>query len=76
MLESKYWYAYEKFSSAIYILATGAGDVRSRLSDAYLGPLWVIRPEHLPEDLQKDLVWIKKQITKEPLAKVSLGLIY
>jgi len=64
MLEGKYWYAYEKFSSAIHTLATGAGDVRSRLNDAYLGPLWVIRPEHLPEDLQEDLIWIKNKITK------------
>jgi hypothetical protein len=64
MLEDKYWYAYEKFSRAIYTLATGAGDVRSRLHDVFFDPLLVIQPKHLPEDLREDFLWIKKKITK------------
>ena len=64
MLEDKYWYAYEKFSRAIYTLATGAGDVRSRLLDVFFDPLLVIQPMHLPDDLREDILWIKKKITK------------
>jgi hypothetical protein len=64
MLEDKYWYAYEKFSRAIYTLATGEGEVRSRLHDVFFDPLLVIEPKHLPEDLRGDFVWIKKSITK------------
>jgi len=64
MLEDKYWYAYEKFSRAIYTLATGAGDVRSRLLDVFFDPFLVIKPKHLPEDLREDFLWIKKSITK------------
>ena len=64
MLEDKYWYAYEKFSRAIYTLATGAGDVRSRLLYVFFDPLLVIQSKQLPEDLREDLIWIKKKITK------------
>jgi hypothetical protein len=64
MLKGNYWYAYEKFSRAIYILAIGAGDVRSRLLDAFQDPLLMITHKHLPEDLQEDFVWIEKNITK------------
>ena len=64
MLEDKYWYAYEKFSRAIYTLATGAGDVRSNLLDVFFDPLLVIQPKNLPDDLRADILWIKKKITK------------
>ena len=64
MLEDKYWYAYEKFSRAIYTLATGAGGVRSRLLDVFSDPLLVIQPKHLPDDLGEDILWINKKITK------------
>ena len=64
MLKDKYSYALEKFSSAIYILVTGAGDIRDRLRDAFLGPLLMITHEHLPIKLQEDFIWIKRNITK------------
>ncbi len=60
----RYSYASEKFSEAVYILATGRGDVRSRLLSAWEGPLWVLTPEHLPEKLRGDFLWIKKQLHK------------
>lgn len=64
MLEGNYWYAYEKFYRAIYILAIGAGDIRTRLLDVFLDPLLMITTNHFPEDLQEDFIWIKKNITK------------
>lgn len=60
----KYSYASEKFLHAVIILATGPGDVRSRLIHAWYGPLWVLSPEYLPKKLQKDFLWIKKQLHK------------
>jgi len=63
MLNGKHMYAYEKFSQAVHMLATGAGDIRSRLLHAWQGPLWVLDADkHLPEDLRKDFVWIKEQL--------------
>jgi len=60
----KYWYAHDKFSKAIYILATGAEDVRSRLLSVWQHSLRGLDDEQLPEDLRKDFVWIKKQLRK------------
>lgn len=63
MLNGKHMYAYEKFSQAVYTLATGAGDVRSRLLYAWQGPLYGLDADkHLPEDLREDFVWIKEQL--------------
>ena len=64
MYDSKYQYALEKFTSAIWTLATAPGDVRERLLAVFEGPLFAITPEHLPDDLRKDYEWIEKQITK------------
>ena len=60
----QYIYALEKFTLAVYILATGPGDVRSRLLNAWRGPLWVLTPDHLPEKLRDDFLWIKQQLHK------------
>jgi hypothetical protein len=57
-------YALEKFNRAIYTLATGRGDVRARLLDAFNGDLMMITPDHLPEKCKKDFRWVKKTITK------------
>jgi hypothetical protein len=64
MLKDKYSYALEKFSYAIYILATGAEDIRERLRDTFIGPLLMINHGHLPINLQEDFSWIKRNITK------------
>lgn len=60
----KYWYAHDKFSKAIYILATGSEDVRSRLLAVWQHSLRGLADEQLPEDLRKNFVWIKKQLHK------------
>jgi len=60
----KYWYAHDKFSKAIYILATGSGDVRSRLLHVWQHSLRGLDDAQLPEDLRKDFIWIKKRLHK------------
>ena len=64
MYDSKYQCALEKFTSAIWTLATAPGDVRERLLMVFQSPLLLITPEHLPDDLREDYEWIQQQITK------------
>jgi hypothetical protein len=56
-------YAYEKLSQAVFLLATGEGDVRSRLRAAYL-EFSAVLPDSLPENLQEDFEWIRSELTK------------
>jgi len=58
-----YNYALEKFTKAVYSLATGPGDVRSRLWDAYMD-FHAVREKNIPEQLRKDFDWIMKMLTK------------
>ena len=58
-----YQYALEKMSNAVRILATGAGDARSRLSNAYMAFVF-LKIEGFPPDLQADYLWIQKELTK------------
>lgn len=62
-MNPNYFYAYEKFSDALYSLATGPYDVRQRLRSAY----WHLRPvnkKHLPEHLHDDYQWVLNQLTR------------
>lgn len=56
-------YAHQLLSQTVDLLATGAGDVRSRLLEAYsvFNPL---TPEHFPEPLRKDFEWVMKKLAK------------
>jgi len=47
----------------MYSLATGRGDVRSRLETAYRR-FWVLTEENFPEEFRDDWKWIKNQLTK------------
>jgi GNAT superfamily N-acetyltransferase len=60
----KHWYAHDKFRKAIYILATCAEDVRTGLLHAWQDSLRGLNDDNLPDDLQKDFIWIKKQLHK------------
>ena len=60
----RYSYASEKFSRAIYSLATGRADVRKRLLSVFGDDLLLITIEHLPEKLRQEYQWIVKQVTK------------
>lgn len=68
MLDSKYFYAREKFVEAVRILAVGRGDVRERLNVVFSGPLYPITAEHLPPDLQEDYKWLLKRLSKFTVA--------
>ncbi len=61
---SKYTYAYQKFSAAVESLATGPGDVRSRLLTVFSGWLNTITEDHLPESLREDWRYVEKSIRK------------
>jgi len=59
-----YFYAHQKFSEAIYCLAVGGGDVRSRLLVVFNGPLYPIFEEHLPKEHHGEWLWVRKEIVK------------
>lgn len=61
-------YAFGKISSACYELATGEGDIKQRLLSAS-DKFWAVSPEMLPLEIQKDFVWVKKELTKFPAIK-------
>jgi hypothetical protein len=50
---------------AVEALATGKGDVRSRLESAGLH-LVALAPPHLPPAVRDDFAWIIKQLTRFP----------
>lgn len=59
-------YAKEKFGTAIYSLATGRGDIRERLFDAYL-KFHTLNEDDFPADLKSE--WESLQslfVVKEP----------
>ena len=56
------YYVREKFFDAVRILATGPGDVRSRLLTAWRGPLYVITEDKLPIKHKDDFKWIVCQL--------------
>lgn len=58
-----YRYAREKLFSAIQVLATLPGDVRSRLLSAYAG-FHPVKEDDFPDKLKKDWRWIEKSLTK------------
>lgn len=61
---SKVRYAAGKFRQAVRILATGPGDVRSRLLDAY-GVFYIVRVADLPDEVQEDYRWIQQKLTSQ-----------
>lgn len=56
-------YINSKLYSAVYVLATGEGDVRSRLADAYRFIL-ILSPDEFPKQYQEDWKWIKSELVK------------
>ena len=58
-------YASEKFSQAVYYLAVGEGDVRSRLRNAYQ-EFHTVRGDELPAELRPCFEWICHELTKRP----------
>lgn len=56
-------YALEKFYMAMYSLAVGPGDVRSRLVAANQS-FFVLTEEDFPEHLKVEWLWIDHQLTR------------
>jgi hypothetical protein len=70
-MNRSYHYARQKLSSAVEILATGPGDIRSRLMMAFL-ECAVLRTIQFPPELQSDWQWIRDQLTKhEPILRAD-----
>ena len=62
-MKYRYSYAYDNLSAAIQVLASGEGDVRSRLEIAF-DSFRVLQIHHFPLGLQKDWEWVMKQMTR------------
>ncbi len=59
----RYLYAHEKLSTSVRILATGEGDIRSRLQVVF-NEFQTLQSKDFPLELQKDYSWIIKELTK------------
>ncbi len=58
-------YVVEKFDQAVFDLATGQGDARSRLREAY-HRFWIIPLDDYPEQVREERLAIQKLITRIP----------
>lgn len=58
-------YLVEKFHQAVFDLATGQGDARSRLREAYRR-FWVIPLDDYPEQVREERLAIDKLMTRIP----------
>jgi hypothetical protein len=58
-------YLIEKFDQAVFDLATGQGDARTRLAEAYQR-LWIIRLDDYPEPVRKERQAIDQLMTRLP----------
>jgi len=68
-------HAHQKLALAVHALAVGAGDVRSRLRNAFL-ILHVIHERDFPEALKGKWRWIDSQVTKFGPREDETGHIY
>ena len=67
-----YYYALEKLSNAVRILAVSEGDVRSRLLTAYQ-EFHTLREDDFPQELRADYVWILNELTKrKPQSEIDM----
>jgi hypothetical protein len=63
MVDDGYFYTYEKLCSAVQCLATHPGDVRERLTGAFLA-FHTLTEKDFPKEYRKDWTWINKELTK------------
>jgi hypothetical protein len=62
-MDMKDTYARGKLRATIYSLATGPGDIRSRLAQTYKG-FFTLKNEHFPKELQPTWEWVIKELKK------------
>ncbi len=65
----------ERFEIAVQSLATGPGDVRSRLENAFLS-IVVFQENDLPKEIQKDFSWVVKSLTKKESRYLNEGSLH
>jgi hypothetical protein len=70
-----WFYANEKLSRAIYLLAVLPGDVRSRLLHAFM-EFHPLKEVDFPPRLQKHYRWVVKQLTKHGPIMDSEGKVH
>ena len=58
-------YILEKFTEALYDLATGEGDARSRIGSAYYR-FWHMKEEEFPDHIRKKRTDIDRLLTRLP----------
>ena len=56
-------YARDKFENAVYALAVGPGDVRSRLYSAFV-ELLIVTPDDLPSSLRRRYRSVRSRLSK------------
>jgi hypothetical protein len=71
----EYSYALEKIGEAVRVLVTGHGEVRARVTGAFL-PMVALKSTDLPPEFRKDWDWIYTQATKYGPAKDETGKVY
>ncbi len=64
-------YAEEKLSMAVYVLATGRGNIMERLAEAFR-EFHSVSMADLPEHLREEYGWIKESLTKNPAKRRAL----
>jgi hypothetical protein len=69
-------YALQKLELAITDMATGPGDIKSRLKDAYTDHLHVINEKDFPNSLKPYWGEIKKQLTRKESVRDEVGERY
>jgi hypothetical protein len=75
----RYTYAVEKLTDALRVLATGKGDARDRVANAYLCCI-TLTENDFPEELRGDWKWIAHEVTKfgpyiTPLGEIFIGSV-
>jgi hypothetical protein len=63
MKRKRYDYTIEKLTNTLEILATHPGDVRERLTDAFLS-FQTLRNDDFPLENRKDWDWVLSELTK------------
>lgn len=67
-----YGYTVGKLTDALRILATGKGDVRERVANAYLACIYLKASDDFPEELRSEWKWIEDQVTKYGAAEDTM----
>jgi hypothetical protein len=68
-----YLYAQEKLGLAVHALAINPGPIKARLFAAY-SELSCLMESDLPQELRKDLTWVKQTLAKNP-SRVDWDLV-